>query len=116
MSAPDVNQVVLVGRLTKDPISRELKDGKTVCELRLAVNDVREREPLFVDVATFGKQAEACAEHLKKGRQVAVAGRLVRDEWQTKDGQQRSRYLVIGKVAFGNDRDQNGAGPDGRDE
>jgi single-strand DNA-binding protein len=116
MSAPDVNQVVLVGRLTKDPQARQLKDGGSVCELRLAVNDQREREALVIDVATFGKQADACATYLKKGRQVAVAGRLVRDEWQNKDGQPRSRYLVIGKVSFGNDRSENGAGPDARDE
>ena len=106
MSAPDVNQVVLVGRLTKDPQSRQLKDGGSVCELRLAVND-REHEALFIDVATFGKQADACATYVKKGRQVAVTGRLVRDEWQNKDGQPRSRYLVIGKVSFGNDRNDN---------
>ncbi len=116
MSAPDVNQVVLVGRLTKDPQSRSLKDGSSVCELRLAVNDQREREALFIDIATFGKQATACAQYLTKGRQVAVTGRLVRDEWTTKTGEPRSRYLVIGKVAFGNNHTENNAGPDGRDE
>ncbi len=57
MSAPDVKRVVLVGSLTMDPQSRQLKDGTTVCELRLAVNDAREREPLYVDVDAFGKQA-----------------------------------------------------------
>ncbi len=116
MSAPDVSQVVLVGRLTKDPQSRQLKDGSAVCELRLAVNDQRKRDPLYVDVATFGKQADACATYLKKGRQVAVAGRLVRDEWTTKTGEPRSRYLVIGKVPFGNNHTNNGTEPDGDDE
>ncbi|MCW3033321.1 MAG: Single-strand binding protein family [Solirubrobacterales bacterium] len=56
MSAPDVNQVVLVGRLTKDPHSRQLKGGGSVCELRVAVNDHREREALFIDIATFGNR------------------------------------------------------------
>jgi single-strand DNA-binding protein len=96
--------VVLVGQLTKDPKTRQAKDGKTVCELRLAVNDQPDRDPLFIDVATFGKQADACATYLTKGRQIGVIGRLIPDEWQTKTGEPRHRYVVIGKVTFGNER------------
>ena len=60
-SAPNVNHVVLVGQLAKDPETRTLKDGKTVCDLRLAVNDQGDTPPMFIDVATFGKSAEARA-------------------------------------------------------
>jgi len=109
MSAPAVNQVVLIGRLTKDPESRQLKDGGTVCELRLAVNDRADREALFIDVAMFGKQADACAKYLRKGREVAVTGRLVLDQWQAPGGAERSRYLVHGSVTFGSDPDKTGA-------
>ena len=100
-SAPNVNQVVLLGQLTRDPDIRTLPDGQTVCDLRLAVNDRRDQAPMFIDVATFGKGAEACAGHLTKGRQVAVAGRLVLREWQAKDGGKRSKHQVIGHVSFG---------------
>jgi single-strand DNA-binding protein len=101
VSAPNLNVVCLVGQLTADPELRELPDGRSVCDLRLAVNDQREQPPLFVDVATFGPAAEACAKHLAKGRAVAVTGRLVYQEWQAKDGSKRSKHHVIGRVTFG---------------
>jgi len=116
MSAPAVNQIVLLGRLTKDPESRNLPQSGSVCELRVAVNDRSDRDRLFIDVAAFGKQAEAFRGILKKGRDVAVTGRLVLDQWEAPGGAQRSRYQVIGSVTFGNDRSENGARPDGRDE
>ena len=100
-SAPNVNSITLVGQLAADPVLRALPDGKSVCELRLAVNDQREKPPMFVDVSTFGAGADACARYLEKGRQVAVTGRLVYHEWKTKDGQKRSKHSVVGNVQFG---------------
>lgn len=99
-SAPNLNSVTLVGQLTGDPELRSLPDGRSVCNLRLAVNDQRD-QPLFIDVATFGAGAEACAEYLSKGRSVGVTGRLVLREWQAKDGSKRSKHSVIGRVSFG---------------
>jgi single stranded DNA-binding protein len=93
-SAPNVNVVTLVGQLTADPELRSLPDGKSVCDLRLAVNDQRDQPPLYVDVATFGGGAEACAAYLAKGRQIAVTGRLVYREWEGKDGSKRSKHCV----------------------
>jgi single-strand DNA-binding protein len=100
-SAPNTNSVVLVGQLTTDPTLKQTPDGRSVCELRLAVNDHRDQPPLFIDVATFGPGADACAQHLAKGRQVAVTGRLVHEEWQAKDGSTRSKHQVVGQVSFG---------------
>jgi single-strand DNA-binding protein len=100
-SAPNVNTVTLVGQLTADPELRSLPDGKSVCDLRLAVNDQRDQPPMFIDVATFGGGAEACAAYLVRGRQVAVTGRLVYREWEAEDGSKRSKHQVIGRVAFG---------------
>jgi single-strand DNA-binding protein len=100
-SAPNINSVTLVGRLTEDPVLRAMPDGTSVCDLRLAVNDQREQPPLYVDVAIFGPGADVCAEHLAKGRQVGVIGRLTYREWETKDGGKRSKHQVIGRVAFG---------------
>ncbi|HTB50936.1 MAG TPA: single-stranded DNA-binding protein [Solirubrobacteraceae bacterium] len=58
-AAPNVNQVVLVGQLPRDPELRELPDGEPVCNLRLAVNDRRaDQDPLFIDHAAFGREAE----------------------------------------------------------
>ncbi len=80
---------------------RKLPDGRSVCDLRLAVNDRRDQPALFVDVATFGPQADACGEHLAKGRQVAVTGGLILHFWTTKAGAKRSRHRVVGNVQFG---------------
>jgi single-strand DNA-binding protein len=109
-----MNNVSLVGRLTTDPELRALpNDGKSVCDMRIAVNDGREdRDPLYIDVATFGKQAEACAEYLAKGRQVAVSGKLIYREWKAEDDSPRSKHSVIGRVEFlSGSKTENGAEP-----
>jgi single-strand DNA-binding protein len=100
-SAPAVNSVTLVGHLTSDPVLRSLDDGRKVCDMRLAVNDQRDQPPLFIDVATFGGSAEACARYLIKGRAIAVTGRLIYREWEADDGTRRSKHAVIGRVRFG---------------
>ena len=69
--------------------------------MRLAVNDQRDQPPLFIDVATFGSQAEACAKYLSKGRAIAVTGRLIYREWVADDGTRRSKHAVVGRVQFG---------------
>jgi single-strand DNA-binding protein len=108
-----MNSVNLIGRLTRDPELRETKGGKPVCTMRLAVNGVRDEDVTYVDVVTFDKQAEACAGHLAKGRQVAVAGRLSYSEWEADDGSKRSKHEVIGRVKFLSGR--NGSAPKGAD-
>ena len=55
---------------------------------------------MFIDVATFGAQADACAKYLTKGRAVAVTGRLVYREWDD-NGTRRSRHHIVGRVQFG---------------
>jgi single-strand DNA-binding protein len=90
-----MNSVNLVGRLTKDPELAER--GKTkVCDMRIAVNGRGKTPPLFIDVATFNKQAEACARYLGKGSQVAVAGSIRHAEWES-DGQKRSKHSVLAR-------------------
>ncbi len=107
-SAPPVNSVTLVGNLTSDPILKELDEDRKVCQLRLAVND-QPGQPMFIDVATFGAQAEACAKYLTKGRAIAVTGRLVYREWDD-NGTRRGRHHVVGRVQFGGR--PNGTQPD----
>jgi single-strand DNA-binding protein len=101
-AAPNVNQVVLVGQLTREPELRELPDGKPVCDLRLAVNDRSDQPPMFIDIAVFGREGETCAQHLKKGRQIAVSGRLTLRQWDTPAGEKRSKHQVHARrVDFG---------------
>jgi single-strand DNA-binding protein len=90
-------------------VLRSLPDGRSVCDLRLAVNDRRDQPPTFVDVAAFGDEAESSAKYLCKGRSVGVTGRLAYREWEAKDGSKRSKHSVIGRVAFGGkDEDSSG--------
>ena len=94
--AANINRVVLVGNLTRDPEVRQTPSGTSVCSLRIAVNSRRRDEagqwtdkPNYFSVSVFGNQAESCAQYLSKGRPVAVDGRLDWREWQTQDGQKR---------------------------
>lgn len=95
-----MNTVNLIGRLTRDPELRNTANGKPVCNMRVAVNGTREGDVTYIDVVTFDKQAEACAAHLGKGREVGVSGRLSYSEWKADDGSSRSKHEVIGRVQF----------------
>ena len=96
-----MNSVNLIGRLTKDPELRHTPNGNAVCTLRLAVTRRKrngdDQGAVFIDVVSFGPRAEAVAEHMTKGRQVAVSGRLEYQEWKAQDGSPRSRHEVIGE-------------------
>jgi single-strand DNA-binding protein len=99
-SAPQINVVALCGHLTADPLLKELDGGRKVCQMRLAVNDQKDQPAMFIDIAAWDGQAEACAKYLTKGRQIAVTGRLVYKEWDD-NGTRRSRHHVVGRVQFG---------------
>jgi single-strand DNA-binding protein len=114
-SVPAVNQVTLVGNLTADPVLKQLDDDRKVCHMRLAVNDVKDQPPLYIDVATFGIQADACATYLAKGRAIAVTGRLVYREWEAEDGSRHSRHHVVGRVQFGGKAGQGSATQESED-
>ncbi len=89
-----MNSLSLVGALTKDP---ELKGSgeSRVCRLRLVEASGPSDQPLYINVSVFGSQAEGCHAHLRKGRQVAVVGRLRFREWQRVDGARRSEYWIV---------------------
>jgi single-strand DNA-binding protein len=95
----DINHVTLVGRLTRDA---ELKEnGFAVSNFSIAVNCKRKRgddwvdEANFFDIVLFGRQAESLHQYLVKGKQIAIDGELKQDRWQTQDGQNRSKVVVI---------------------
>jgi single-strand DNA-binding protein len=100
--AANINRVVLVGNLTRDPELRHTPGGTPVCSLRVAVN-VRKRDesgnwvdaPNYFSVSVFGNQAENCAQYLSKGRPVGVDGKLRWREWQAQDGSKREAVEVV---------------------
>ena len=98
-----VNSVTLIGNLTRDPELRYTPSGSPVCNLRIAVNEwVKDQgeRPNYFDITVWGGQAEASAEHLKKGRQVGVQGRLHWREWEAKDGTKRQAVDVVANVVM----------------
>jgi single-strand DNA-binding protein len=95
------NRVVLVGNLTRDPQLRQIPSGTAVADMGLATNErYRNREgemaesTCFVDIVAWGKQAESCNQYLAKGSPVLIEGRLQYDQWQTAEGQKRSKLRV----------------------
>jgi single-strand DNA-binding protein len=93
----NINTVVLAGRLMRDPELGALPSGDPVCELRLAVGAGNSaKDPtVYIDVVAFEKTAQACAQHLAKGREIGVTGRLTYREWAGADGTKRSRHRVV---------------------
>jgi single-strand DNA-binding protein len=98
----NINRVVLVGNLTRDPELRHTGSGTAVCSLRVAVNSRRRDEtgqwvdkPNYFSVSVFGNQAESCAQFLAKGRPVGIDGRLDWREWQAQDGSKREAVEIV---------------------
>lgn len=96
------NKVILLGNLTRDPELRTTPSGVAVLQLGLAVNRVYRNsqgesieEVSFIDVDTFGAQAETLAKYMSKGRPLLVEGRLKMDQWEDKEGQKRSKLKVV---------------------
>jgi len=98
-----LNRVFLIGNLTRDPELRYTPAGAGTCEFAIGVNrnwvdkktGEKRDEVSFIDIVTWGRTAELCAEYLKKGRAVFVEGRMTQDRWEdTKTGQKRSKIRV----------------------
>jgi single-strand DNA-binding protein len=101
----NLNKVMLMGNLTRDPEVRYTPKGTAVAEIGLAINRYysaengeKREETTFVDVTLWGRQAEIAGEYLKKGRPVFIEGRLQLDTWDDKQsGQKRSKLKVVGE-------------------
>lgn len=96
-----LNKVFLAGNLTRDPEVRYTPSGTAVAKLGLAVSDSytnkageKVESTCFVDVDVWARQAETCGEYLTKGSPVLVEGRLQLDQWESKEGEKRSKLKV----------------------
>ncbi|MCX6355594.1 MAG: single-stranded DNA-binding protein [Candidatus Aureabacteria bacterium] len=96
-----LNRVFLMGNLTKAPALRYTPGGAAVADLSLAINSTyvnkageKKDEVCYVDVVTWGRQAETAAEYLTKGSPIMVEGRLQLDSWETGEGDKRSKLRV----------------------
>ena len=94
--ARGINQVILMGRLTRDPETRTTPSGKSVTSFSLAVDRIGQDDQAdFFDVTAWEKTGELVQQYLAKGRRVLVQGRLRQDSWDDKEtGKKRSRVEV----------------------
>jgi single-strand DNA-binding protein len=95
-----LNRVILIGRLVADPQLRYTQSGVAVTSFTIAVDrsftsQNGERETDFIDIVTWRKLAETCANHLNKGRLVAVEGRLQIRSYDDRDGIRRKAAEVV---------------------
>lgn len=95
--AKSINQVILMGRLTRDPEQRTTSSGKTVVGFSIAVDrGGQDDQADFFEVTAWEKLGELVMQYLAKGRRVLVQGRLRQDSWDDKEtGKKRSRIEVV---------------------
>jgi len=95
----DINRVVLVGRLARDPEIKYTPSQMAVARFTLAVGGKQKNdgtdEVSFIPIVVWGKAAENCKQYLAKGRMVAVDGRLDQRSWKAQDGSPRSTIEVV---------------------
>ena len=98
----NLNRVLLMGNLTRDPELRYVPSGTAVTNFSLAVNRMytsqsgeKKKDTCFVRVVVWGRMAETCGEYLVKGSSVFVEGRLQSRSWEGADGQKRNTIEVV---------------------
>ena len=96
------NRIMLMGRLTRDPELRFLPSGTPVCNFGMAVNRVyndrdtgeKKEEACFVDMTAWAREGEIISEYTAKGSPLFIEGRLTFNQWETGDGERRSKLTV----------------------
>ena len=99
----DLNKVMIIGRLTRDPELKTTPSGVSVCQIGLATNFVYNNQQTgqkveqveFHNVVLWRKLGEIAAQYLKKGRRVYIEGRLQTRSWDSKDGQKKNRTEIV---------------------
>lgn len=100
---PDLNTVIIAGRLTRDPELKYIQSGRAVCTVSIAntryykdKSGERKEDTSFIDATCWDKFAEYVGEKMKKGRPVIVEGRLKSESWEDKtSGQKRSKIQIM---------------------
>lgn len=104
-----INRVIVSGNLTRDPELRTTASGNPVMGFGIAVNDRRKNSqtgewedyPNFVDCTMFGTRAQSVSRFLSKGSKVAIEGKLRWSQWETNEGQKRSKIeIIVDEVEF----------------
>ena len=107
-----LNKVIIIGNLTRDPELRAIPSGAQVTGFGVATNRVwkdkegnKQEAVEFHNVSVFGRQAETCAQYLKKGQSVLVEGRLQTRSWEADGVKKYKTEIIAERVQFGPKRD-----------
>ncbi len=102
---PNFNRTILAGNLTRDPSLRYTPSGTAVCSFDLAINSFykdnkgeKQEDAVFIPITVWKRQAELCAEFLKKGRPALIEGRIKQERWLDKDNNKRQRLTVVASL------------------
>lgn len=104
-----INRVIVSGNLTRDPEVRTTASGNPVMGFGIAVNDRRKNSqtgewedyPNFTDCTMFGARAQSVSRFLSKGSKVAIEGKLRWSQWETNEGQKRSKIeIIVDEIEF----------------
>lgn len=110
-----LNQIVIMGRLVRDPDLRYLQNGTAVASLTLAVDrdygGKDEKQTDFIDVVAWRHTAEFVANYFTKGRMAVVSGRLQIRPWEDKEGNKRKAAEVVASSVYFGDSKKDGGQP-----
>lgn len=104
-----INRVIVSGNLTREPEVRTTASGNPVMGFGIAVNDRRKNSqtgewedyPNFNDCTMFGARAQSVSRFLSKGSKVAIEGKLRWSQWETNEGQKRSKIeIIVDEIEF----------------
>lgn len=104
-----INRVIVFGNLTREPEVRTTASGNPVMGFGIAVNDRRKNSqtgewedyPNFIDCTMFGARAQSVSRFLSKGSKVAIEGKLRWSQWETNEGQKRSKIeIIVDEIEF----------------
>lgn len=99
--ASDLNKIIIVGRLTRDPELRYTPAGTAVCSFSLANSKTytqageKKEQTSYFDCIAWSKLGELIAEYCKKGKQIAVEGRLQQRRWDDSEGNKKSKIEIV---------------------
>jgi len=99
--ASDLNKVMIIGRMVRDPEVRYLPSGTPVADFTIAtnrtyvVNGEKKEEVSFIKCTAWSKAGEIIAQYCKKGQRIGLDGRLKQNSWDDKNGQKRSTIEVV---------------------
>ena len=92
-----MNNVSIIGRLVRDPEVKKTDGGKTICDLRFAIDDPFSREDRsdFIGITVFGNQGDLCKRYLRKGYIAGVSGRIRSDAYTNSEGVKKYPIKIV---------------------